>query len=69
MIYSCKGCDHKYDYCHSVCPEYLKQKAEHDRMKEESDKKRYVRQAIYYQRDINVRRAIKKLKRKKKYGQ
>ena len=59
MIYCCKGCDHKYDYCHSVCPEYLKQKEEHDRMREETRKKQEVKSGIYYQRDRNVRKAIR----------
>lgn len=58
-IYCCKDCGHKYEKCHGSCPEYLEQKAEYDKRKEEYDKKRYIRQALYSQRDINVRKAMR----------
>lgn len=71
MIYSCKGCvpPKRHTGCHGDCPEYLAQKAEHDRQHAEEYKQKEVKGGIYYQRDINVRKAIRKRKKGKNYGQ
>lgn len=39
MTYCCYGCvpPKREPGCHSTCPEYLKQKAEHDALKAKAD--------------------------------
>ena len=39
VVFSCKNCTERYVGCHSTCPKYLQEKAEHDRVKEEDHKK------------------------------
>lgn len=60
-IFSCRYCTapKRHPGCHSTCPEYLKDKAEHERRKEQLDKERAVQNAIYEQRSIHVRKALK----------
>lgn len=60
-IYSCRYCTapKRHPGCHSTCPEYLKEKAEYDKLKEQHDKEKAVHQAIYSQRSIHVHKALK----------
>jgi hypothetical protein len=60
-IHSCKGCvaPKRYPGCHSVCPEYIEQKAEHDRIKAEHDQKNAVSVGIYGDRAKKVYNALK----------
>lgn len=46
--------------CHDHCPEYIEEKAEHERKKAAEDKEKAVRQGIYAQKSEAVTRAIKK---------
>lgn len=71
VIDCCKGCvpPKRHTGCHSDCPEYLKQKAEYDRLKEEDKKRRGVISAIYSQRDLNVYKAKRHRMKRKKYSQ
>ena len=66
MIYSCKECvaPKRYPGCHSVCPEYLAQKAEHDRLKAIYDKERDIACAITCSRGDRVYKAMKNRMRK-----
>lgn len=57
-IYSCKGCEKRYVGCHSECPDYLAQKAEHDARKKEYDKKMEIEHSIYRQRSDKVYKAM-----------
>ena len=61
MIYCCKGCEapKRYPGCHSVCQEYIDQKAEYDRLKAEADNERRIAQAIYGERGRKVYQAMK----------
>ena len=61
MIYCCKGCEapKRYPGCHSVCQEYLEQKAEYDKRKTELDEKRRLTQAICGDRARKVYNAFK----------
>ena len=48
-IYSCMGCvaPKRNPGCRGKCPEYLAEKAEHDRLKAKYDKERQISNAIY----------------------
>ena len=61
MTYSCKDCvaPKRYPGCHAVCPEYLEQKAEYDRIKAIRDKEREVSCAIIIDRANKVDRAMR----------
>ena len=61
MIYCCKGCEapKRYPGCHSVCQEYLEQKAEHDKIKEVRDKEHHISCGIYQERGKKVYNAMK----------
>lgn len=67
MIYSCKGCvaPKRYPGCHSHCPEYLAERAEHDRKKAEADKKKMVDAGLTAQTLVGVNRAHKAQRRMK----
>ena len=66
MIYSCKECvaPKRYPGCHAVCPEYLAQKAEHDRLKAIYDKERDVACSITCARGDRVYKAMRNRIRK-----
>jgi hypothetical protein len=68
-IYSCKGCEKRTPGCHSKCPDYLAEKAEHDRLKAEADKKRDISIGIRDQRTRGVNKAIKSRRAGGKYEQ
>jgi hypothetical protein len=61
MTYSCKDCvaPKRYPGCHAVCPEYLEQKAEYDRIKAIRDKEREVSCAIIIDRANKVDKAMR----------
>ena len=65
-IYSCKGCvpPTRYPGCHSICPNYLAEKAEHDALKAEYDKKQAIDHGIRSQRESKVYHAIKNRNKK-----
>ena len=69
VIKCCKDCDNRYPGCHGSCPEYLAQRAEYDKLREEYKKKRDIDDGIYYQRTLNVYKAIKKRQKGKKGDQ
>ena len=37
-IFSCKDCTERHVGCHSTCPKYLQEKAEHDKLREKIQK-------------------------------
>lgn len=59
-IYSCKGCEKRAPGCHSKCPDYLTEKAEHDRLKAVADKRRDIQIGIWEQRSKKVNAAAKR---------
>jgi hypothetical protein len=58
-IYSCKGCEKRYIGCHSVCEDYLAQKAAHDAMREAERKRKEISFGITAQRSASVCKATK----------
>ena len=66
-IFSCKGCvaPKRYPGCHDHCPEYLEQKAEHDRIKAEYDKQERMTGAIIAGQIDKVYKAMKGRRTKK----
>lgn len=38
-FYSCKDCDHREVGCHSTCPDYIRERAEHERERMERNKR------------------------------
>lgn len=66
-IKCCKGCvaPKRHKACWDHCPEYLAEKAQHDKRKAELDKERMVSQAIYGERGKKVYNALKKYRRNK----
>ena len=60
-IYSCKGCTppKRHPGCHGTCPEYCKDKAEHDIRKAAYDKQKSIDSAIYSNRSKKVYRAMR----------
>lgn len=67
MTYCCYGCvpPKREPGCHSTCPEYLKQKAEHDALKAKADEQRRINQSIYYSRGDKVEKALRYRRNKK----
>ena len=67
MIYCCKGCvaPKRFPGCHSVCPEYLEQRAEYDKLKAEYDRKKDVTTAINIDRAKKVYNSLKGLRTRK----
>ena len=66
-ICSCKDCvaPKRYPGCHSVCREYLEQKAEHDRLKAIHDKEKQINLGIYIDRNTKIYNAMKDRRNKK----
>jgi hypothetical protein len=62
-IWCCKGCTEKYDYCHSHCDKYIIEKAFHDALKAEEDKKKSAKYSVKAQRDAQVEKAIRHRRR------
>ena len=67
MIYSCKNCvaPKRHPGCHGSCPEYLADKAEHDRLKAKHDKENRVNIDICVSRNAKVYKAMKDRRVKK----
>ena len=57
----CYGCvaPKRNPYCHSSCPEYIAEKAEHDKRKAEQDREREITGAIAGSRGNKVYNAMK----------
>ena len=71
MIYCCKDCvaPKRYPGCHDHCPEYIADKARHDKEKAIADQKRYIKNGLAAQTFVGVSRANKarnKLKGRRK---
>ena len=66
-IHCCFGCvaPKRYPGCHGSCPEYLTQKAEHDRLKAVYDREREISVGIYGNRSKKVHNAMKGRRNKK----
>lgn len=60
-IFSCKGCvaPKRYPGCHDHCPEYIAERAEHDRRKAIYDRKRNTSNAIYQNRSKKIEKALR----------
>jgi hypothetical protein len=67
MIYCCKDCvaPKRQPGCHGSCPEYISEKAEHDRIKAEHDKQRDISVGICGERSKKVYNAMKDRRNKK----
>lgn len=67
MICCCKGCvaPKRNPGCHGTCPEYIEQKAEHDRLKAIENQKRAIEAGLDSQMYSGVYRAYKAQKRLK----
>lgn len=67
MIYCCKDCvaPKRHPGCHGSCPEYLADKAEHDRLKAEYDKANQTTGAIIEDQMRKVYKAMKDRRKKK----
>jgi hypothetical protein len=67
MTYCCYGCvpPKREPGCHSTCPEYRKQKAEHDALKAKADEQRRINGSIYYSRGVKVEKALRYRRNKK----
>ena len=72
-IYSCYGCvaPKRYPGCHAVCPEYLADKAKHDKEKAIADQKKRIENGLNSQTVNGIYRCqkiMKKMKGKKHDG-
>ena len=58
-ITCCNGCvpPKRHGECHTTCPEYTQQKAQHEAERERINKIRDVSNEIYSQRGASVRKA------------
>lgn len=61
IIICCKECKppKRYPGCHGQCPEYLAQKAEHERLKEAENKQKQTSYGITVERTNAVTKALK----------
>ena len=60
-IYCCRGCvaPKRHPGCHDHCPEYLAERAEHDKLKAAADKKKAINDGLTAQAMAGVNRAQK----------
>ena len=60
-ISCCHGCmvPKRHPGCHDTCPEYLKERAEHEARKEEDYKRRQLVQNLNEQRYQAIHKAVK----------
>lgn len=67
MIQCCNGCvpPKRNPYCHGYCPEYAKEKEQHDKEKAVSDYKRTIEGGLTGQTLTGVNRANKARKQMK----
>lgn len=61
MIDSCKDCEKRCVGCHSICEEYLAQKAEYDKVK----KSIKLRKDAIYDIESRKREAVERMRRRK----
>ena len=66
LEFSCKDCGNRFPGCHGTCETYKAEKAEHDRIKAENDRKKAISGAIISNRGENVYKAMK-IRKFKKY--
>ena len=66
-IYCCKDCvaPKRHALCHGSCPEYIAEKAEHDRQKAIADKKKETEWGLNAQKYVEVNRAFKAYRKMK----
>ena len=66
-INCCNGCvaPKRFPGCHGTCPEYIAEKAEHDKRKAEQDRERDITGAIIGDQMRKVYRAMKSRRNKK----
>lgn len=66
FIKCCRDCvaPKRYPGCHGNCQEYLDEKAEHERRKEEIDRKKKISNDIYNRRADRVAKALRSHGRK-----
>ena len=59
MIYCCMDCKapKRYPGCHGTCPDYIKEKAEHDAERAEENRKRSIEHGLNAQKASGVKRA------------
>ena len=69
MIYSCKGCEKRYPGCHGKCEAYLADKAKHDALKAEYDRKKAIENIIVGQVIECTRRSMKRRRKGGSYDQ
>lgn len=69
MIYSCKGCEKRYPGCHGKCEAYLADKAKHDALKAEYDRKMAIENRIVSQIIDCTHRSMKKRRKGGSYDQ
>lgn len=64
----CRGCvsPKRYPGCHNHCPEYIAERAEHDRRKAIYDRERNISNAIYRSRSEKVYKAMREREKCKK---
>ena len=69
-ISCCHGCmaPKRYPGCHDVCPDYLKEKAAHDALREEDYKRRRTIHDLNEQRYRGVTKAVKHKRKADKHG-
>lgn len=62
IIKCCRYCvaPKRYPGCHGTCPEYLKERAEYDRLKAIDDKKRQTSIQLYDHRITALRKMLRK---------
>lgn len=56
MILCCKDCQKRHPACHGSCPEYLKEKAEHEAEREQRNREIYIQNQLYQQIETGVRK-------------
>ena len=54
------NCPKRYSGCHARCPDYLREKAEHEEKKAAADKRKAIRGGLYEQRAAAVHKAYKR---------
>lgn len=63
-IRCCNGCvpPKRSSTCHGICPDYIREKAEHDAMMAEENKKRSINQGLNDQTGRAVQKANKRMR-------
>lgn len=68
VIKCCKGCvaQKRHPGCHGHCPEYIAERADHDRRKAIYDRERNISNAIYQNRSKKIYKALRDRENAKK---